>query len=89
MVMVDGVEVLVCQLSSIVSNSVWVCCQAPCPFHSRQLLPCPIHPPQAYSRALRCCKPGTDDALQPKVFVNLGITQEAEGQLMSACDHYK
>ena len=48
-----------------------------------------IHSPQAYSRALRCCKPGTDDALQPKVFVNLGITQEAEGLLMSACDHYK
>ena len=30
-----------------------------------------------------------DEALQPKVFVNLGITQEAEGLLMSACDHYK
>lgn len=24
-------------------------------------------PPQAYGRALKCCKPGVDDALQPKV----------------------
>lgn len=118
---------------------------------------------QAYGRALKCCKPGEDDALQPKVgrgaqhppaagrrccpgcvsleprplparkfdiaprfltialpmptllrllrtptsrgllpllhhtplglvpqiCVNLGITQEAEGLLMSACDHYR
>jgi hypothetical protein len=57
----------------------------------------PIHPSvsfppvQAYGRALKCCKPGVaaDEALQPKVYVNLGITQEAEGLLMSACDHYK
>jgi hypothetical protein len=48
-------------------------------------------PLQAYGRALKCCKPGcaADEALQPKVYVNLGITQEAEGLLMSACDHYK
>jgi hypothetical protein len=40
---------------------------------------------------LKCCKAGVeaDEALQPKVYVNLGITQEAEGLLMSACDHYK
>lgn len=44
---------------------------------------------QAYMAALRCCKPGVDDALRPKVLVNLGITQEAEGLLMSACDYYR
>lgn len=52
---------------------------------------CYLPHPQAYTRALKCCKPGApgDEALQPKVYVNLGITQEAEGLLMSACDHYK
>lgn len=53
--------------------------------------PCFRNAAQAYNRALKCCKPGVeaDQALQPKVYVNLGITQEAEGLLMSACDHYR
>lgn len=42
-----------------------------------------------YARALKQCKHGEDDALMPKVHVNMGITQEAEGLLMAACDHYK
>ena len=30
-----------------------------------------------------------DNALQPKVHVNLGITMEADGRLLSACQHYR
>lgn len=46
-------------------------------------------PSQAFLIALRCCQPGRDAALRPKILVNLGITQEAEGLLMSACDYYR
>ena len=39
---------------------------------------------QAYVRALRCCRPGEDEALQPKVYVNMGITQASS---WDACSH--
>lgn len=71
-------------------RAVWECEQARQPFNNLPSLPSPhSRQQQAYGRALKCCRPGSDDALQPKVYVNLGITQEAEGLLMSACDHYK
>jgi tetratricopeptide (TPR) repeat protein len=44
---------------------------------------------EEYEVALRCCKPVEDDALVPKIHVNLGITQEANGMLVEACEQYK
>eukprot|EP00887_Chlorella_sp_A99_P005760 scaffold1.g5760.t1 len=46
---------------------------------------------KAYIKALKCVRSGEPggDELAVKVYVNLGITQEAEGLLMSACDYYK
>ncbi|GAB4816154.1 hypothetical protein N2152v2_003200 [Parachlorella kessleri] len=44
---------------------------------------------KAYLTALRCCQTGRDEALKPKICVNLGITEEAEGLLMAACDYYR
>lgn len=46
---------------------------------------------RAYIRSLRACKlknTSADHTLLPKVHVNLGITTEAEGLLMAACEHY-
>jgi tetratricopeptide (TPR) repeat protein len=46
---------------------------------------------RAYIRSLRACKlknTTADHTLLPKVHVNLGITTEAEGLLMAACEHY-
>ena len=48
-----------------------------------------LSPLQAYLTALRCCQAGRDEALKPKICVNLGITEEAEGLLMAACDYYR
>lgn len=44
---------------------------------------------QAYNAALKVLVPGADDALKPKILINMGITQEAEGLLMAACDYYR
>ena len=34
-------------------------------------------------------KPGVHNRLLPKIYVNLGITQEADGRLHAACDNYR
>lgn len=45
---------------------------------------------KAYVKALKCRSAEAEgDELAVKIYVNLGITQEAEGLLMSACDYYK
>lgn len=43
----------------------------------------------AFSKALALSRLPGDAALVPKIHVNLGITLEAEGMLISACDHYR
>ena len=40
-------------------------------------------------RALDLARVPEDAALLPKVHVNMGITLEAEGMLISACEHYR
>ena len=40
-------------------------------------------------RALDLARMPEDAALLPKVHVNMGITLEAEGMLISACEHYR
>ncbi|KAK9843482.1 hypothetical protein WJX81_004938 [Elliptochloris bilobata] len=44
---------------------------------------------EAFEQALRDARSPADDALVPKVHVNLGITQEADGRLLAACEHYR
>ena len=34
-------------------------------------------------------QPGRHNRLLPKIYVNLGITQEADGRLHAACDNYR
>ena len=43
----------------------------------------------AFVRALDLARMPEDAALLPKVHVNMGITLEAEGMLISACEHYR
>ncbi|KAL0055211.1 hypothetical protein WJX82_008864 [Trebouxia sp. C0006] len=44
---------------------------------------------QAFSEALQAATLPDDAALLPKIHVNLGISLEADGQLDSACQHYR
>ncbi|CAK0785712.1 hypothetical protein CVIRNUC_008923 [Coccomyxa viridis] len=44
---------------------------------------------QAYFGAIKSVKPGVHNRLLPKIYVNLGITQEADGRLHAACDNYR
>ncbi len=44
---------------------------------------------QAFSEALQAATVPDDAALLPKIHVNLGISLEADGQLESACQHYR
>lgn len=34
-------------------------------------------------------QPGRHNRLLPKIYVNLGITQEADGRLHAACNNYR
>ena len=38
---------------------------------------------------LQVVQPGRHNRLLPKIYVNLGITQEADGRLHAACDNYR
>ena len=38
---------------------------------------------------IQSVKPGVHNRLLPKIYVNLGITQEADGRLHAACDNYR
>lgn len=67
-------------------------CPARRPASSHPQAPSSAPPPasQAFVKSLKCCRVGeAGEELAVKVYVNLGITQEAEGLLMSACDYYK
>ena len=44
---------------------------------------------EAFSEALEAATLPDDAALLPKIHVNLGISLEADGQLVSACQHYR
>ena len=44
---------------------------------------------QSFSEALEAATLPDDAALLPKIHVNLGISLEAAGQLVSACQHYR
>jgi len=47
------------------------------------------HSQQAFSEALEAATLPDDAVLLPKIHVNLGISLEADGQLVSACQHYR
>ncbi len=42
-----------------------------------------------YACLLQVVQPGRHNRLLPKIYVNVGITQEADGRLHAACDNYR
>ena len=54
-----------------------------------RLLAIKQHKCEPYTLRLQVVQPGRHNRLLPKIYVNLGITQEADGRLHAACDNYR